>query len=456
MKLTEAHSISNNLELYNSSILKKIMGLAWPVVAEMFLTTITQMVDMAMVGRLGREAVAAIGLSIQPLYFGQGLFSAVGVGTVAIVARNIGAGNKSEANNALNQSLIIALIMSLVYTTLLIAFAKPIYVFLKAETVVLDLGIDYLKYLIPGLLLMFINMVLISALRGAGDTKTPMRVNIIINIVNVIANYIFIFGFLFVPAYGVKGAAIATSLARIIGTFILFSEMLKGKLILSLDRKLQIQKGMILRILKIGLPATIEQLIMRLAMISYVRIISSLGTVYFATYQIAYNAESISYMPGFGFSVAATVLVSQNLGAGKLKESMETGLKSWKLGMSIMGFMGIIIFFFARQIMLIYTSDLEIIEIGTVCLQIVAFCQLPTATAFVLSGALRGVGDTKFILMVSMVATWVFRLGSAYLFIYYFNMGIYGAYYAMIVDWSFRGILSYWRFKGGKWTSIKI
>ncbi len=440
------------------SIPRRIFSLAWPVIAEMSSTTLTQIVDMMMVGRLGAVAVASVGISMMPLQYSIRLFNALNVGTTALVARFTGAEEPMEAGKTLHQSLFMAFGVMILLGVTFFAFAPQIITFMGAEPEVVATGTVYLRILVPGFILMLLRMVVTAALRGIGDTKTPMLVNILVNISNIIGNYLLIFGNLGFPEMGVYGAALATSLARGGGAAAMLYLLTRRHphLWVGWRNFFHIDFQMIRRIARVGLPASAEQLIQRIAQVFYLRIVASLGTVALAAHQIALKTESLSYMPGFGFAVATTALVGQNLGAKRPDRSHKSGNTAWLMAITSMGFMGIMFFFFSEGFMRLFTDDPEIIEMGRVALKIVAFAQIPMATHFIFAWGLRGAGDPRPVFYATVFSTWVGRLGGAYLFVIILDMGLAGAWLAMVVDWAMRGAYVAWRFQSGKWKDVEV
>lgn len=442
----------------NDSTKKMILKLAWPVIAERSLMTLTRIVDMMMVGRLGAAAISAIGLSLQPLFLVQAFGAAISVGTTALVARFIGAKEENKGGKALQQSLLLGSIIAFILLGIYYFLARHIITFMGAEGQVIQLGTLYLKILAPGMFFMFMSFMVFAALRGAGDTQTPMKVNILVNLLNVLGNYMLIFGHFGAPELGFKGAAIATSSARAIGGILIIIHIFRKTSIIPVKVKgfFKLDLSLIQRILRVGLPAAMEQFVMRIAQILYVKLVAGLGTTAYAAHQVAINAESLSYMPGFGMAVAATTLVGQNLGAQQPKEAEESAFESWKLGALIMGVMALIFLVFPEYLMKLYTGDPEIIRLGARNLRIVAFAQIPMGTQFIFAGALRGAGDTKHVFYSTAISSWIGRLGMAYIFINVFNWGLVGAWLAMVVDWSMRGSYVFLRFKRGQWKKLKV
>lgn len=431
--------------------------MAWPVMLEMASLTVTQVVDMMMVGRLGPVAIAAVGLSNIPIQYTIQLFNALSVGTTALVSRAVGGGKTQEGREILQQSFFLSAAAAISMGLVFLRWAPAILGFFGPEAGVLELGSGYMRLMVPGFIAMFISLVIAAGLRGAGDTRTPMKINLGVNMLNVLGNYLLIFGPGPFPAMGVAGAGLATSLSRTIGAgFLVYLIIYKHPLLRMQGLGLKLRFDLIGKVLDIGLPASGEQLVMRLGQLFYERMVASLGTAAYAAHQVALKAEAFSYMPGFGLAVATATVVGKNLGAGQPEEASAGAHESWKMGLVIMGSMGLIFFFFPHNLMRLFVDDPEIIELGAGCLRIVAFAQLPMATHFIYSWGLRGAGETKSVFYSTAVATWGGRLLFGYIFIRIFELGLYGAWLAMIVDWLLRGTYVRLRFNRGHWKKIQI
>jgi putative MATE family efflux protein len=441
-----------------SSMRRAVLWLAWPVVAELVLQTLTQMADMIMVGRLGAASVAAVGLSTQPLFLVQGLFMGLGVGTTALVARFIGANQKPRADEVTAQSLALTVVVAAALSVAGYAASPWIVRFMGAGPDVQTLALSYMRTLIPGLFMLMVNMTIGAALRGAGDTRFPMKVNTFVNISNLIGNYALIYGNLGFPAMGVTGAALATTLARSAGAVWLLWHALSGTgaVTARLGPKFRFDPGTIRRVLSVGLPASLERLSLSLGMVFYVRLVSSLGTAAYAAHAIAINAESISFMPGFAFAVSATTLVGQALGAGRPDVAQRAGWESWRITAVIMGVMGLVLFAIPAQLMSLYVDDPEIIQMGASVLRIMAVAQIPMSAGFTVVGALRGAGDTRSVLYLTVFSIWCVRFAMAWFFVRILGLGLAGAWYAMALDWFVRAGMSIARFAGGRWREIRV
>ncbi|MBC7320740.1 MATE family efflux transporter [bacterium] len=424
----------------------------------MFLISFVGIADMIMVGRLGPSAISAVGMVNQPNFLIISVFMALTVGTTALVARFVGAKDIQSAKNVAKQSLVVSIFFGIGISMLLYIFAPQIEKGMGAEPDVLVLGITYMRVISIGMPFNVIAMIIGAILRGSGDMKTPLIADTVANLTNVIGNYILIFGKFGAPALGVAGAGIATSIARFISMSILLYVLYNGKAIvkLSLKESYRLNGSIIRRILNIGVPSAIEQFVLRSGQLAFVRIIAELGTVPFATHQIAMNIQSLSFMPGQAFSMAATTLVGQLLGAKKPDIAEESARQTRLIGMMVAGVTAFIIFFFGRYLIMLYTNDSSIIEQGRTCLRIIAAIQPAQSTQFILAGALRGAGDTRFPLYSTMLGMWGMRVALSYLFVMVFNWGLTGAWLAIAFDQVIRAIVIYSRFNSGKWKFMRV
>lgn len=440
------------------SLYRTIALLAWPVMAEMFLQTLAQMVDMAMVGRLGQAAIAAVGLSFRPMFVGQAIFLGLGVATTALVARFIGAGDRKMATRAAEQSLLTTSVLALALAAFGFFFARQITLFMGADADVIDLGIEYLRAFSPGLFFLMLSTIMTSSLRASGDTKTSFYAGMIANSVNVVLNYTLIFGHFGFPALGVKGAALATSIAHFTTACILFTTLLRGKGGLRLNWRdfATFDWPLIGRIFRIGIPAALERLVMSLSLMLHVKVVATLGTTAVAVSTLASNVEQLSYMPAIGFAVAASTLVGQNLGANRPEAAEQSAWGATRLCALFMGTMGLLFVLIPSVFVRIYTDDPVVIEPAAQILRIIGVSQLPQAIAFVASGVLRGAGDTNAVLAFVFLGNVVIRLGLSYTFVVLLGWGLWSAYLAVFADWIFRGLTLAYTVKKGRWQQKAV
>ncbi len=437
---------------------RRVIQLTSPALAEMVLVSFVGVVDMIMVGRLGSESIAAVGVVNQVMMLAFALFQALNVGTTALVARFIGAQDKKSANKTAYQSLIMTTLIGFGVSAVAYMIAPWVLEAMGAEPQVITLGIPYMHVVAVGLIFNALAMGLSSALRGAGDTKTPMAINMTANVINVVGNYVLIYGKLGFPAMGIVGAGLATSFSRLVACVAILVKMSsrESAIHISLRQIPRINWPLLRRILNVGMPASIEQLILRTGQLTYVRVVASLGTTVFAAHQISMNILSLSFMPGMAFAVAATTLVGQELGAGRETGAERSAREARKLGMMVSGFMAIVFFFFGSWIARLYTSDPAVVQNTANALKIIAMVQPAQSTQFILAGGLRGAGDTKFPLYSALVGIWGVRVLAGYVFAIALGFGLIGAWIGMALDQLTRSLLIYLRFRGGKWKTVKV
>lgn len=326
------------------------------------------------------------------------------------------------------------------------------------DPVVVSLGISYVKIITIGVIFMIPTMVMNAALRGAGNTRLPMVSALIANTLNIVGDYVLIFGHFGFPQMGVKGAAIATTLAQVCGFIITISYLILGKDVIRLNLKetIKIDINVIKQLSKLSIPSCMEEFSH-----SGSRLISSiwiarLGTISFAAHQVAVSAESMSFMPGHGFSVAASTLVGQNLGADRVDEAEKSAWGSMKFALVLMSAVGAFFLLFSRQLMGLFTSVREVEALAAACIRIAAFEQPTIAIAMALAGALRGAGDTRGTFKVGLIGTWLVRLPLIFFIVFVFKKPITYVWIATVIQFAVEAVLMVLRFKQGTWRKIKV
>ena len=438
-------------------LVKDALRLALPATGEQILSLLVGLVDTFLVGHLGAASLAAVGLSNQWVMLVMTFFGAVGTGTTALIARATGAGDETLAQRTLRQSLLLGLLLGFLASFLAYSLAGSAIALLGAKEDASGLAIVYLRtvaLVLPLSGLMFIGN---AAMRGAGDTRTPLKVMLAVNLINITVAWVLINGPLGLPRFGVLGSALGAVAGRLTGGVLVVFWLFQGRANLQLClRGMRLDIPLIRRVLHVGLPTGIEQLLFRFALMTFVAIIASLGTAAYAAHQVAIDGESLSFMPGFGFGVAATTLVGQNLGARKPERARYSGYLAYGLGGGLMSIMGLVFFLFARQIVGFFTDDPQVIALGATPLRMVAIVQPFLAAAIIFAGALRGAGDTRYPMFVNGASAWCIRVPLAYLLAHVLGLGLTGAWMAMIIDLTVRGTLEFVRFRGGRWTHIQV
>ncbi len=439
-------------------LLARTLGLAWPAIVEQLLNMMVGLVNVYLVGHLGATALAAVGLGDQVVMLLSVLFSAVAVGTTAIVARHVGAEERHLADVVGTQSILLAVAMGGVSALSTALLAEPLLWALGAAPDVVAAGAVYLRIVAATMLLMSVMFVGNAALRGAGDTLTPMLVMLGINGVNVVVTYVLVNGALGLPRLGVAGSAVGAATARGLGGLIVSLLLLRrNAAVRLLPRFLWRPVGHhLLRILGIGVPAAAEQFSMRLAQLLFASLVARLGTAVYAGHQVALTISSLSYMPGWGFSIASTTMVGQELGAQHPEGAERSAILASRLNTLVMATIGALLFLGARPLAAAFTSDPEVVQQAAIAIRVSAIGQPLLGISFVLAGALRGAGDTRAVLYMTTVSLWLVRLPLAYLLTAAANLGLVGVWTAANLDWLVRsGLLWLW-FRRGRWKSISV
>lgn len=441
-----------------------VLEIALPVLVELFLGTLFGMIDMMMLGRIknpqiAAASIAAVGITNQPLFIGLSLVQALNVGGTAMVARYVGSKKYDRIETVIRHVVLLNLVLLVIPLFILgMLFTENIMGFLGAEQDAIQVGHNYFKVIMIGFIFQAFNLSISAVLRGAGDTKTPMKINLKVNMINVIGNALLIYGLLGFPKLGVTGAGISTCLSHIIASIFLGRYILKNDSAVKVNLKnhFKYDKNIIYNLIKIGVPASLEQVAFRVGVLLFVKMVASLGTVAFATHQICLNILGLSFTPGQAFGIAASSLVGKSLGANELDEAENYIKESRKIGSIISTTMAIVFFFFGAQIVSLYTQDPEIIKSASTILKVIAFVQPFQSSQLIIAGGLRGAGDTVWTLVATFIGVLVLRVLFAYLFVNVLEMGLIGAWIAMFVDQFARWVVIYIRFRTGKWKYISI
>ena len=447
-----------------SSYRKKTLRLTVPVFFELLISSLFGMVDMMMVGNSGlpsitTPSIAATGITNQVMFIGIAMAQAMSAGGTAMISRYSGANEEEKIPNIVKH-LIVLMIIILIVPFVAISQLMPVKImeFIGAEQDTINIGLNYFKIVTLGFIFQSLNLSIFASMRGTGDTRTPMIINLSVNFLNVIGNYILIFGKLGFPAMGVTGAGISTSISHVIAFIILIIILLSKSHIVKLDlaKGFKFNKPILQNLFRVGGPAALEQVGFRVGVILFIKIVSGLGTVAYATHQIASNIISLSFAPGQAFGIAASTLVGKSLGQKRVDRAEIFIKETNRLALLSSIFFGLIFFFLGPQLVSLYTDDASVIAISGNIMKIIAIIQPFQASAFAISGGLRGAGDTVSTLIVTMIGVVVIRLSIAYVLINIVGMGLVGAWIAMLSDQIIRWIGISLRYRTGKWKHIKL
>ena len=441
-----------------------IIGLTWPALAENLLNTLVSTVDMIMVGVLGAWAIGAVGLVTQPRFLMLAAFQALSVGATAMVSRFKGAGDRDNANLVLNQSLIMAVGISVFISVIMYFGGEPLIRFLAGSNISEEMiqgGHAYLRIQVYGFPILALTFTINAVLRGVGNTRAAFYNNTTSNLVNVFFNYCLIGGNLGFPKWGVAGASIATVIGQCVAFAMALYKVLNGSefVRIQLDKLRRVDFSIIRRILNIGIPALVEQAIMRTGVLLYTKIVTSLGDYSYSAHMIAMNLQQFSFMTGMSFGTAATTLVGQSL--GRVREDLAKLYVKITLQLNLITalFVTLILFFGGGFITALFTSDTELSALAANMLRIIALANVFTCARFVYTSALRGAGDSRFVAVITMVGVLLIRPIMSFILVFPmfpFQIGLSGVWISLCSDGIICYLIARARFKAGKWASIKV
>lgn len=447
------------MDITRSNLRRTVLSLSWPAVTRMGLNMLVQVVDLAMVGRLGATAIAAVGVSNQIFFLSIGVTSAFGIGATALVARYVGARDLPRAKEVARQALILAAAATFVLTLVGFFYADrllrgALIRMEKPDPQILALGTVYLRIVSLSIFLRFLMLVVNSILQGTGDMRTPLYIMLFANAFNLVGNYFLIFGIGPFPRLEVTGAAIATALAGVLGGLLGLRALFHPRCLvkLSLQDDFRVRLPVIKDILRIGVPAAIEQSVIHGSQMLYTMLAAGLGSTAIAANQIMISAFSMTYLPCIGFSAVATTLVGQNLGAQNPLRARASGLETLRWALIFTALVGTVFLLMPGLVVRGFTTDPRVIPLASQTLRLLGLAQPALAAAMVLAGGLRGAGDTRWVMYVTAFGLLGVRLAFTLVFLA-LGWGLVGLWGAAGLEAYVRGFLVLNRFISGQWAA---
>lgn len=435
------------------------LSLAWPSALESVLVALVSSVDTMMVGSLGPAAISAVGITGQPRFLLMAAIISLNTGVTAVVARRKGEGDLDGACRTLKQSVIICFFLDILMVLAAMLVTQPILRLAGAQDEYIAQAVDYFRIVMAGQFFSCLGMTINAAQRGFGNTKVSMRSNIAANLVNIFFNYLLINGIWIFPRLEVRGAAIATAIGSVVAFFMALSSVLKhdyDKLSIVTGAKWRFDKRTVTSIVKVSSSTLVEQVFMRIGFFSYASLVARLGTLAYATHQICMSIVQIGFSFADGLGIAATSLVGQGLGQKRPDLSMIYGKIGQRCAMAIGVVASIMILIFRRELIALFTTDPQIIELGAQICIITAVISLVQTSQVVISGCLRGAGDSKFVAVSSFLSVGIVRPGLSWVLCYPIGWGLHGAWLGFLLDQILRLTLNFTRFRGAKWTKIEL
>lgn len=449
----------------NSILYKDIMRIAWPSLVELLLASLASMVDMMMVGDMpviGDDAIAAVNLATQPKFIFIALIIALNAGVTAAVARARGAADHDLANETLRQGIIVSLLVCIFGSVVGFVCSEPLVRFMAnggLSEEVIAMGVSYLQIQMAGFLTVGLTSTYTAALRGTGNSHVPMIYNVTANVVNVFGNYLLINGNLGCPALGVTGASIATVAGQVVAMIMAIWAVGNGKNYFHVRLRdffhgFRVDTAIMSRIIKVGVPSLGEQAILRIGVILFTRQVTALGQPYYTTHQICMNIQSLTFMLGQAMAVSSTTLVGQSLGKRRPDMAEHYSSRCSQIGILISIVLGAFFALFGKYIVALYSETAAVIEASIPIMILLGVMQPIQTPQFILSGSLRGAGDTKSTAVITLICVLILRPVLATVTIPAF--GLMGAWYAIAADQIVRTVLVTILYERGQWKKILL
>ena len=444
-------------DLTQGSIIGNLWVLAWPMTVSGTLNMLGPTIDMIWVGRLGSTSIASVGVAGMAVMLINSAMMGLSMGLRAMIARAVGANDYEEANHIARQAFVISSIYSVAVALVGIFFSESLMGILGVEADVVAEGASYIRILFIGVAAMSFRMVTDGTMMASGDAVTPMRIILFTRIFHVVLCPFLIFGWWLFPRFGVSGAALTNVFSQALGTGIAFWILFTGRTRVRLTLKdFHLDGGAIWRMIKVGIPASINSMQRSFVNLVMMLFIVPFGTMAVAAHTIMQRVEMIILMAGLGFGQAAGVLAGQNLGAQQPERAERTGWLASALVTGLMVLAALVVLLWAENIVHIFNTEPELVEITSTFLRIAAVGFLVLGVAATLTDCLNGVGDTMTPMLASLITMWGAQVPIAYFLPKYTNMGVYGVRWAMVVALAMRAITYIIYFKLDRWKRKQV
>ena len=441
----------------SGSIRKAVFMLSIPMILEMLMESIFALVDIIYVSQVSTNAVATIGLTESVLTLVYAVAIGLSMAATAVVARRVGEQDIKGANQAAVQVIFLGIAVSLVVSAIGIFYAKDILRLMGGEPDLIAEGYGYTQILLGGNMTIMLLFLINAIFRGAGDASIAMWTLVVSNGLNIVLDPMFIFGFGPIPEFGVKGAAIATTIGR--GSAVLFQIAILfygwGKIKIAV-RDLVLRTAVMFNLIKVSLGGIGQFIIGTSSWVFLMRIMSEFGSEVLAGYTIAIRVMMFTFMPSWGMSNAAATLVGQNLGAGQPERAEKSVWITGKYNAIFMVIVSVVYLVFAEQILGWFSDENEVVKGGALALQVIAAGYVFYAYGMVVIQAFNGSGDTKTPTWINFIAFWLFQIPFAYLVAIYFDVGALGVFLAVVLAEALLAIIGIVMFRKGKWKQVKV
>ena len=443
-----------------------ILTLAWPTMLEQFMQTAVQYIDTAMVGSLGTRATAAVGATSTVNWLIGSTVSAIGVGFLALISQAVGAGDRERAKKASAQAVMVTGAAGVLLTGVTQGLSGVIPIWMQVDPAIRDLTASYFRILYSSMFFRTASMILGMVLRSAGDTRTPMRVGLWVNLINVVLNFVMIYPSrdwnifgqtirLWGLGWGVEGAAAASAISYAYGGVAILRALYRHGEISPRNQSFRPDRGILKSCFRVAVPNMVQRFGTSLGYVVFAAMINSLGEISTAAHTIANTVESAFYIPGWGMQTAAATLAGNAFGAGDGKKLKELGKTMVPLEIGLMVISGGMLFLFAEPLVCLFSREPEVIRLGTAVLKMVAVSEPFYGVPIVVEGMMQGTGQTVTPLKYNLATMWGVRIAGTFVCTRLLGLGLRAAWGCMIGHnlalFCLFGIL----YRSGRWNNLR-
>jgi putative MATE family efflux protein len=442
----------------DATVDRHIWGLTVPAVGESLLQTSLLLVDTLMISRFGSVAIAASAVSGTILWRSHMTFGCIERGTTAMVARASGEGDRERASRVVAQSILLACAIGVAMMLAGVLGARKYLEWMGAMPDVVDAATPYLRVIFLASLPRLFNFVSTAALRGVGDTRTPMRISFWMNIQHIATNFVLIFGHLGFPRLGLLGSGISTALAMCSSAAAITWVVARDASYFRLrPRHFRPHTPTLRTLLRLAVPAFLDELVVSIGFLVFFSYIARLGTSVLAAHAISTRTESVSFMVGFGFSVAAATMVGQALGMGSVSLARLVFRRTTAYCVGAVALVALLLILRGETFMRwMFHPEEEVLAVARMLILIAAVEQPLLGLVFTLSGGIRGAGDTLSPMIASAVGNILVRIFIVHWLAFGLGWGIFGVYIGTVIDWVARVAILFAAYAHGRWTRMRV
>lgn len=438
-----------------------IFAMAWPTMLEQLLQTAVQYIDTAMVGSLGTQATAAVGATSTINWLIGSTISALGIGFLSFVSQACGAGETTRARKASSQAVLTVLVSGILFTALALGLSDLVPVWMRVDPSIQGLASRYFFIVYTPMLARTATIIFGTLLRAVGDTKTPMRVGMLVNVINVVLNFLLIYPTrewlgIRIPGVGlgVIGAAVASAISFAIGGICITVALWRHPLISPRGQSLRPDWEILQPCLKVALPNALQRFGTSLGYVAFASMINSIGEVATAAHTIANTVESAFYIPGYGMQTAAATLAGNALGAKDEQRIRNLARMIIFIEVALMILSGSLLFAFAPNMMCLFSSDPDVISLGSVVLRMVAISEPFYGVSIVIEGMMQGMGNTLMPFVFSISGMWGIRIIGTFICTQFLDLGLVSAWACMIAHNLLLFVMFLICYLTGKWNPM--